>query len=426
MTYQDAETFLFNELQSFQEKGKIAYNSTLENAFALSEMLDNPHLKFKSVHVAGTNGKGSVSHMIAAGLQANGYKVGLYTSPHYKTYRERIKINGQLISEADVTQFIKTYRAQILKMKPSFFEITCALAFAHFAKEKVDVAVIEVGLGGRLDSTNIIRPLLSVITNISFDHQSILGNTIEKIAWEKAGIFKQNIPVVIGENQIETLPVYAHKAKEVNAILHYTEDDTAYNCNEKINHTKCSFHVVDRDWNFDIETPMSSPFQLKNLRTSLYALYHLRDHFNLMTDKIAQGIKNLNTLTYYIGRWSTLRNNPLVILDSAHNVAGVTYLVQEVQKMFYTRLRLVWGASKGKDIDEILSLLPKDATYYFCNAQNTRAIEGEELREKAQEYQLEGYSYRTVKVAYQVALAESSETDLIVVAGSVFVVSEVL
>jgi len=426
MTYQEAESFLFNELQSFQEKGKVAFKSTLDNALALSEMLDNPHQKFRSIHVAGTNGKGSVSHIIAACLQANGYKVGLYTSPHYKTYRERIKINGALIPESDVANFIEAHKEEILEMKPSFFEITCAMAFDHFAKNEVDVAVIEVGLGGRLDSTNIIQPLISVITNISFDHQDILGDTLEQIAGEKAGIFKAHTPAVIGEKQDETTKVYQKKADEVGAGLYFAEDDSDLICAEKATFTQCTFEVKNDDWIFDFQSAFSSPFQKKNLRTALYTLYRLKDQFNLDFDNLAYGIKNINILPYFIGRWTILRNNPTVILDSAHNLAGVKYLVDQIRKMHCDRLRIVWGATKEKDIDQILSLLPKSAMYYFCQAQNSRAMDAEVLRQKAAARGRIGYAYNTIKAAYQVALAEANETDIILVAGSVFVVAEVV
>jgi len=424
MTYQEAEHFLFSELPSFQDKGRVAFNGTLENALALSEILDHPHKKFKSIHIAGTNGKGSVSHMLAAGLQANGYKVGVYTSPHYKTYRERIKINGALIPEADVVRFIQSYKHHILEIKPSFFEITCAMAFDHFARNKVDVAVIEVGLGGRLDSTNIIKPIVSVITNISFDHQNILGNTLEEIAGEKAGIFKPNTPAIIGEKQEKITRVYIEKAKGVGSSLFFAEEESVLNYEAKNGRNLFSFE--SGEWQVDFETHLTSPFQVKNLQTALYTLFHLKDQFDLKPDAIAQGIKNINTLTYFIGRWSIIREQPKVIFDSAHNAAGVKYLAEEVNKMDYKQLRIVWGTTREKDVDQILSLLPKDALYYFCQAQNSRAMDVDELKLKANKHNLIGYSYRTVKAAYQVALAEANPEDLIIVAGSSFVVSEVL
>lgn len=426
MTYKEAESFLFTELQSFQDKGKVAFNGTLENAVALSEILDNPHKKFKSIHVGGTNGKGSVSHIIAAGLQANGYKVGLYTSPHYKSYRERIKINGEFISEEDVTRFIQSHKEGILQIKPSFFEITCAMAFDHFAKNMVDVAVIEVGLGGRLDSTNIIQPLLSVITNISFDHQNILGNTIEEIAGEKAGIIKFKTKAIIGEKQEKTSSIYQSKAKEMDADLYFAEDDSILIQEKTKTQNKFTFSINSQHWKVQFESHLTSSFQIKNLRTSLYALFHLKEHFDLEPSKIARGIKDIESLTYFIGRWSTIQENPKVIFDSAHNIAGVEYLVDQLQHIAFKTLRIVWGATQDKDVDQILELLPKTAVYYFTQAKNSRALDSDLLLKKARQFELFGYAFGSVEAAYQLALAEADPNDLVLVSGSSFVVAEVV
>ena len=426
MTYQEAETFLFSELQSFQDKGRKAFNGTLENALSLSELLGQPEKKFASVHVAGTNGKGSVSHIIAAGLQANGYKVGLYTSPHYRTYRERIKINVEFIQEEEVANFIKKYKEDIKRIKPSFFEITCAMAFDHFATHQVDVAVIEVGLGGRLDSTNIIRPLLSVVTNISFDHQHILGNTIEEIAGEKAGIFKSQVPVVIGEKQTKTTPVFESKANEVDTQLFYAEEDATLVYRNTKEEDAFLFEIKEKDWTVSFDSDLTNPYQIKNLKTALFALYHLMANFKLDVDKIAHGVKNIHQLTYFIGRWTTVQEKPKVIFDSAHNSAGVGYLAKQLKKMEYDTLRIIWGTTKEKDVNEILDLLPTSATYYFCHAQNSRAMDATDLRQKASTKGLSGYAYNSVKGAYQCARAEASPRDLIIVSGSSFVVSEVV
>lgn len=426
MTYQEAESFLFTELQSFQEKGKIAFNGTLDNAIALSNILDNPHDKFRSIHVGGTNGKGSVSHIIAAGLQANGYKVGLYTSPHYKSYRERIKINGKLIPEAEVALFIQTHKEDILEIRPSFFEITCAMAFDHFAKNEVDIAVIEVGLGGRLDSTNIIQPLVSVITNISYDHQYILGNTLAEIAGEKAGIIKKRTKAIIGEKQEEVSDVYLQNAAEKNAPLFFADEHTELSLERIAGRNKFTFNTISKDWKVQFDSNLSSPFQQKNLKTALYTLYHLKDQFVMDPRRIAQGIENIHSLTYFIGRWSVIQENPTVILDSAHNEAGVKYLADQVRQLEYKNLRIVWGASKEKDIDLILSLLPKNAIYYFCQAQNSRAMQAELLMHMANDAGLQGYAYTSVKSAYQIALAESNPEDLLIIAGSTFVVAEII
>ena len=425
MTYQEAETFLFSELQSFQDKGRSAFNGTLDNALKLSELNGHPHQKFKSIHVAGTNGKGSVSHIIAAGLQANGYVVGVYTSPHYKTYRERIKINGEFISEQEVTEFIEASKNDILDIKPSFFEITCAMAFHHFAKHRVDIAVIEVGLGGRLDSTNIISPLLSVITNISFDHQNILGNTLAKIAAEKAGIIKSNTPILIGESQEEIKNVFVEKANEVEAPIHFADDMCSLSLTNP-SKGEVSCETESKLWSMAFTSPLTSPFQLRNMKTALCALYLLREQFDLNPDKLTLGIEAIKKLTYFIGRWSVERTSPKVIFDSAHNLAGVTYLVEEVHKMDYESLRIVWGTTKEKEVDKILSILPKNAIYYFCQAQNSRAMDAEHLRIQANQNQLRGYAYTSVKAAYRLALTEANSNDLIIVAGSSFVIAELV
>lgn len=426
MTYQEAESFLFNKLQSFQDKGRSAFNANLDNALALSELLGHPHKKFKSVHIAGTNGKGSVSHIVAAGLQAHGYKVGLYTSPHYKNYRERIKINGSLIPENDVVRFIEAYQEDILRIKPSFFEITCAMAFDYFAKENVDVAIIEVGLGGRLDSTNILTPLLSVVTNISFDHQSILGNSLEEIAMEKAGIFKPNVPIVIGEKQSEVEKVFINKARDTNSQITFAEDISRIKVIRNVPAKKIDFCINDSEWHVTFPTHLTSSFQIKNLRTGLTALYLLKNIFELSPNLIAEGIKDINRLTYFIGRWSRMKSEPTVIFDSAHNVAGVKHLASQIKEMDYNNLRIVWGTTREKDVEHILTILPRSATYYFCQADNSRAMDVEVLRLKAQAFGLEGYSYRSVAAAYRVALAEATKDDLVLVAGSTFVVAEVV
>lgn len=425
MTYQEAESFLFTELQSFQDKGRIAFNGTLENALALSDLLGHPHEKFKSIHIAGTNGKGSVSHMIAAGLQENGYVVGLYTSPHYKSYRERIKINGQHIPEIEVANFIQTYQEDIKRIQPSFFEITCAMAFNHFAKNNVDVAIIEVGLGGRLDSTNIITPLISVITNISYDHQRILGNTLSEIASEKAGIIKQNVPVVIGETQEKIQHVFNQKAAKSNSKISYADTSTTLETDQE-DADYHIFSVLEDDWKIRFKSPFANSFQLKNLKTALYTLYELRNHFKCHKAMIAHGLQEIVKSTNFIGRWTQVKEKPLVIFDSAHNLAGVQYITEQIKKLKYKSLKLVWGTTKEKNVDQILSILPKEATYYFCQANNSRALDVEMLQNKANNHDLNGYAYTSVEAAYRVALSESDPEDLIIVAGSTFVIAEII
>lgn len=422
MTYSEVQEFLFSQLPMYQRQGVSAFKKNLDNILALCKLLGNPQDKIKSIHIAGTNGKGSVSHMIAAGLQANGYKVGVYTSPHYKDYRERIKINGVLISEGDVISFVKELKEDILKIQPSFFEITVALAFAYFAKEKVDVAIIETGLGGRLDSTNIITPLLSVITNISIDHTTMLGDTLELIAGEKAGIIKENIPVIIGEYQDEVNQVFVQKAKETNSTLYQADASSTLDKNED----GYLFTKGDNEWKLAFKSDKSNPYQLKNLTTALYTLSCLREKFKLDDELISKGIENMNNLTYYIGRWMTVQNSPKVILDSAHNEAGVMLLADEIQKLDYNKLHIVWGAASDKDVESIFKLLPIDATYYFAKADIPRGMDAEILRARANKLGLKGYDYASVPSAYRTALTSANSDDLVIVAGSIFVIAEVL
>lgn len=422
MTYSEVTEFLFSQLPMYQRQGVSAFKKNLDNIIALCKLLGNPQDKIRSIHIAGTNGKGSVSHMIAAGLQANGYKVGVYTSPHYKDYRERIKINGILIPEADVISFVKELKEDFEKIKPSFFEITVALAFAYFAMEKVDVAIIETGLGGRLDSTNIINPELSIITNISLDHTAMLGNTLELIAGEKAGIIKENVPVIIGEYQDEVNQVFSQKAEKMNTELYQAD------LNSKLvgDTDLFTFERTDKNWKISFKSDKSNPYQVKNLVTSLYALSILKDKFDLEDSKIASGLENMNQLTYYIGRWMTIQNNPKVIFDSAHNEAGVKLLSDEINKLSYNKLHIVWGAASDKDVESIFKLLPSEATYYFAKADIPRGMNADSLKARAKAIGLKGYDYPSVSSAYRTALTSANREDLVIVAGSIFVVAEVL
>ncbi|MEE9438170.1 MAG: folylpolyglutamate synthase/dihydrofolate synthase family protein [Saprospiraceae bacterium] len=427
MNYKETTTFLFRQLPMYQRQGVAAFKKDLKNIIALCTLLDNPQEKFKSIHIAGTNGKGSVAHIIAAGLQANGYKVALYTSPHYKDYRERIKINGTFITEQAVIDFVENYKEAFLKIQPSFFEITVALALQYFADQKVDVAIIETGLGGRLDSTNVLLPILSIITNISLDHQSMLGSTLTEIAFEKAGIIKPNIPVIIGETQQDIYSIFEKKsienksqitvADQVSHLDIVSKDQTEYNLN---------FNVNDLRWIENIKTSLTNAYQLKNINTALFALYSLKNEFKLDPISISNGVSNIHKLTHYIGRWMTVSHKPTIILDSAHNEAGVHHLTNQIAQLEYSNLHIVWGTVSDKDISKILSILPKDAQYYFAKADIPRGMDSTELMSKAKLVGLDGYDYSSVLVAFRIAKANAGEGDLIIIAGSIFVVAEVM
>ena len=421
MTYQEVLDFLFSQLPMYQRQGKSAFKKDLTNIIALCNHFDNPQNKFKSIHLAGTNGKGSTSHIIAAGLQAHDLKVGVYTSPHYKDYRERIKINGTLISEEAVISFVVRNKDVIEAIKPSFFEMSVAMAFEYFADQKVDVAIIETGLGGRLDSTNIIMPICSVITNISMDHMNMLGDTLELIAGEKAGIIKSAVPVIIGETQEEIKHVFEQKAQLESAMLSFADQNTKIT--ESNNHWQ---YRMDEGWKFDFEFPMMNSFQQKNLVTGLFTLFQLRMIFSLDVEKIKYGIENLSELTYYIGRWMIKQNEPLVILDSAHNDAGVRMLIEEIDKRSYDKLHIVWGAASDKDVKKIFSLLPKEANYYWVKADIPRGMPTAQLSDIARTSGLHGYEYADVQSGFNVAVASANYNDIVLVAGSIFVVAEVI
>ena len=408
----------------YQRQGVSAFKKNLDNIIALCALLGNPQDKFRSIHIAGTNGKGSTSHMIAAGLQANGYRVGLYTSPHYKDYRERIKINGEFISEEEVINFVEGHKEEFIRIQPSFFEITVAMAFAHFANQNVDLAIIETGLGGRLDSTNIINPLLSIITNISLDHQSMLGDTLEQIAGEKAGIIKSGIPVIIGEYQDEINQVFINKAYETQSKIYQADLSSEI---IRTNNGMFNFQINESDWNVEFKTSMTNPFQIKNLVTAVFSLWVLKEQFQLDPVKISDGLENINRLTYYIGRWMIIQHEPLVIFDSAHNEAGISLLVEEITHLQHQKIHFVYGTAADKDLDTILSILPKENTiYYFAKADIPRGMATDVLQDTASQNGLSGLEYPSVAAAYRNALSSANKDDIIVVAGSIFVVAEVL
>ncbi len=391
----------------FQHMGKKAYKTGLETTYALDSQYGHPHRAYKTIHIAGTNGKGSTSHMMAAILQSAGYRVGLYTSPHLKDFRERIRINGQMIPQEYVCSFVEGAKETISSLSPSFFEITTAMAFRYFADEHVDVAVVEVGLGGRLDCTNIITPEVSVITNISIDHTDLLGDTLDAIAHEKAGIIKPGIPVIIGETQPESAPVFIAKAREEGSPIIFADKEMS-----------------------EVQLPtceMEGIYQDKNRRTVLAAVRALLGKgWNITQENINEGLARVCSLTGIMGRWQKLGEHPTIVCDTGHNEAGIRFVAEQLKRQKYDRLHIVIGVVSDKKIDKILSLLPKDATYYFTKAQIPRALDEHALMAQAETYGLYGHSYSTVKQAFKAAKDNASPDDFIFIGGSNFTVAEIL
>lgn len=410
----------------FSHSGAKAYKADLKNTLALCNYLGNPQNNIKTIHIAGTNGKGSVSHILAAILQENGFKTGLYTSPHLKDFRERIKINGSMIAQSFLIDFVKKTKTISEEISPSFFELTFVMALEYFFREKVDVAVIETGLGGRLDSTNVIIPLLSVITNISFDHKDILGDTLAKIAYEKAGIIKHNIPVVIGEAIPETKIVFENKAKETNSEIIFAEEKYEI-ISSKYDTKKLELEAQNKETKItkNYQLDLNGLYQKKNMLTVLAAVDILKQHFSLKEEKIKSALSEVKKLTGLHGRWEVVHENPTVALDVAHNEDGIRQLIHQINNSNFEKLHIVFGMVKDKDIDKVLEQLPRNASYYFTKAQNPRALPENELWEKAKSYRLNGEAYPKVTEALKAAIGSASEEDLIVVCGSVFVVAEV-
>ncbi|MCF6350281.1 MAG: bifunctional folylpolyglutamate synthase/dihydrofolate synthase [Flavobacteriaceae bacterium] len=403
--YQQTLNWMFSKLPMYQRQGKKALKKDLTNIRAFSKHLDSPEKKFKSIHVTGTNGKGSTSHMIASVLQEAGFKVGLYTSPHLKDFTERIRINGKTIKKKYVYNFIKKNKDFLEKQQLSFFEMTVGLAFEYFAKKEVDFAIIEVGLGGRLDSTNIITPIVSVITNIGLEHTQMLGNTLEKIAFEKAGIIKKNIPVIIGEKQKETFVVFQQKAKATNSEIFYASEEELPN----------------------YKTDLLGNYQLKNVKTAIKTCLVLNKlKYNIQTITIKNGLLNVVNNTNLQGRWQLLNKNPKVICDTAHNKEGLTYVLNQLNKEKYDNLHIVLGVLNDKDLSTILPLFPKKATYYFCKPNIPRGLDSQVLRKKALTYNLKGEEYITVNKAYKLALKNATNNDIVFIGGSTFVVAEII
>jgi dihydrofolate synthase/folylpolyglutamate synthase len=430
-TYQQVLDYLYSQLPMFQRTGAAAYKDNLDNTIRLDEMFSLPHRSFKTIHVAGTNGKGSVSHMLASILQEAGYKTGLYTSPHLKDFRERIRVDGEMITEDAVVQFTELFQKknETEKLEPSFFELTVSMAFDYFRSMDVDVAVIEVGLGGKLDSTNIITPEISVITNISFDHMALLGHTLPKIAAEKAGIMKKDVPVVVGETSPETSFVFEQFAEKMQTKLVFADQVYRADYSMLTIDGKQSLNVTRKDQLFyaDLKLDLLGIYQRHNVPTVLEAIDLLNEKgWKLSEPMIRKGLLNVIRNTGLLGRWQMIGHNPLVICDTGHNPAGIKLVVEQINQTAWKQLHMVIGMVSDKDQDEVLSLLPTNAQYYFTKAAIPRAAEPEVLAAKAERFGLKGGCYPTVRQALSVALANAGKNDLVFVGGSTFVVAEIL
>lgn len=427
MTYDETLEYLYHKLPMFSRIGEAAIKKDLNNTIVLCASLNNPQNTFKTIHIAGTNGKGSVAHILSSILQEAGYKTGLYTSPHLVDFRERIKINGKLCEKKFVTKFVKKIKPKIDEIEPSFFEITVAMAFEYFAQKKVDIAIIETGLGGRLDSTNIITPILSIITNISFDHQNLLGNTLTEIAKEKAGIIKQQIPIVIGRKHLETDNVFIQQSTTVQAPLFFASDIVT----EIKTYQSARFIIVDavvQGKPVNICCDLQSTYQKENIQTVLAALAILQQ-YNLLEikDKAIQiGFSNVIKNTHLLGRWQQLEQHPKIIADVAHNEDGILKVLEQIKSEQYNKLHIIYGVVKDKEVDAILKLLPQQADYYFTEPQIPRKLEAHILKEKASRFLLKGDSFLHPKDALGVAKSKAAENDLILVLGSFFVICEIL
>lgn len=427
MTYPETIDYLYSALPMFSRIGDAAIKKDLTNTLILCDRLHNPQQRFKSIHVAGTNGKGSVSHMLAAILQSCGYKTGLYTSPHLKDFRERIKVNGEMITQEAVVRFTEAIIPSINEIQPSFFEITVAMAFDYFADQEVEFAVIETGLGGRLDSTNIVMPELSIITNIGMDHMQILGDTLEKIAWEKAGIIKDIIPVIIGALQPETAPVFKAKAAEKNAPIFFA-DTQRYVDEYKNEMQELVVTVVDTASNEKqkIHLDLTGIYQTKNIVTVLAAVNQLKKlGWEIEEKDMLYGLRHAKKITGLHGRWEVVHHDPAVVLDVAHNEDGIKQLVAQIEFTDYHNLHIVIGMVKDKEVEKIMTLLPREATYYFTKAPIPRAMPEDQLALIATDHGLKGHQYADVNTALITAVNRANKDDLIVVCGSVFVVGEV-
>lgn len=424
MNYQETLNYLYNSTPVFEHVGAVAYKEGLQNTLALDKHFNHPHTNFKTIHIAGTNGKGSCSHSLASILQEAGYKVGLYTSPHLVDFRERIRVNGQCISKERVVKFVEDERKFFEPLHPSFFELTTALAFKYFDEQKVDIAIIEVGLGGRLDCTNIISPILSIITNISFDHTQFLGDTLAKIAAEKAGIIKNGVPVIIGEANEETSPVFQSKANGVNSDIVFAEDNVIVTSSSPMADGGRRYNLSN---NSTLIGELSGDYQERNMNTILCACNILKQ-MNIIKndDVIAKGLTNICKNTGLLGRWQTIQNNPTVVCDTGHNVGGWNYLAPQIKRQQCNQLRIVFGMVDDKDINSVMYLLPKNAIYYWTQAESKRAIKAERVAEIAIKHDLRGEIFDNVEVAYTKALQDSNKDDFVFVGGSSYIVADLL
>ncbi len=420
MSYQQTIDFLFSQLPMFQRQGAAAYKADLSNTIAVCNIIGNPQNDFPSIHIAGTNGKGSTANILASVFQEAGYKTGLYTSPHLLDFRERIRINGEMISKNAVVDFVEKFSEQFIEVKPSFFEITFAMAIYYFKQQNVDIVIMETGMGGRLDSTNVVKSILSIITNISIDHTAFLGNTIEAIAGEKAGIIKAGVPVLIGERQKETTTVFENKAKEVGAEISWAEESKSV--------IPDRFNMKNKGEIEKLEDlfPLKGSYQKKNLRTALAALDILKVEWGITDETIQKGVKNIIKKTNFAGRWQIVQEKPMVILDTGHNVAGLSYTMKQLSEMKYNKLHFVLGMVNDKELSKVLHLFPKKAEYYFCQAKIPRALDKEILFKEAKKMELKGKIYDSVYEAVESSINNAKENDLVFIGGSTFIVAEAL
>lgn len=431
MTYPQTLEYLYSKLPMFHRIGAAAYKADLGNTIALCSILGNPERNFRSIHIAGTNGKGSTSHFLASVLQEAGFKTGLFTSPHLKDFRERIKINGRMISKSDVTAFVELHQGDFKDIQPSFFEWTYALAAWYFAKEKVDIAVIETGMGGRLDSTNVVKPILTVITNIGMDHTQFLGNTLAEIAKEKAGIIKPGIPVIIGETHPETESVFNYFAQNHHSEIVFADKQVilreTHLTKHRVPFLAAQYHSSVSGQEYKLTTPLSGKYQLKNLATAICTLEMLqRTGLGIRKENIVSGIRKVVKNTGLMGRWQTISRNPLTIADIGHNPDGIREVLHQIALTPHNKLHFVIGVVNDKDVKAMLAKLPKNATYYFCKADIPRGLDATELCKSAEEFSLQGKEYPSVRKALASAQQAAGAHDLVMVGGSAFVVAEVV
>ena len=428
MNYQETIEFLYNQLPMYQRIGKAAYKADLNTTIKLDNYFNNPHKNYRTIHIAGTNGKGSVAHSIASVLQEQGLKVGLYTSPHYLDFRERIKINGQMVSKDFIVDFVKDHSSFFATLKPSFFEITVAMAFEYFHKQKVDIAIIEVGMGGRLDSTNIIKPILSIITNIGFDHTQFLGNKLSQIAQEKAEIIKKDIPVVVGEKKTEIKSVFSTKAQYVDAPLYFSSHNFSIQQSfiDSNNQLVLNINKHQKQVYKNLIFELGGEYQKENIITILQAIDILRNITQINDNSIYWGLKNVVKNTGIMGRWQTLSKNPLVICDAGHNIDGISMVIRQLNSLNFDNLHIILGTVNDKDLSKILKVLPINAQYYFTKANISRALNEQSLQNSASNFDLTGKSFKNVSTAIENALKNYKKSDLIFIGGSTFIVAEAI